>query len=58
MDPTDNSYPLIPLLGRRELKLRFLDMIDEEPFKMTDGERAILFNSFTLSFAGVGTGIG
>jgi hypothetical protein len=55
---TDYSNLLILLLGRLELELRFLDMIDEKSFQMADRDRTILFDSLTLLLARVRTGIG
>jgi hypothetical protein len=49
---------LAPFFRRGKLKLRFFHMVDEKPFEVADGDRAIFIDSFTLPLARMGTDIG
>jgi len=45
-------------LGLFEIKLRFLDMVNQKSLEMTDGDWSILFDPFTFPFTGVRADIG
>jgi hypothetical protein len=49
---------LAPFFRRGKLKLRFFHMVDEKPFEVADGDRAILFNPPAFPLAWMGAGIG